>query len=153
MKKYLALAFSILLLGSCQKKEATIPETVPEIKNVTTTKSTSSGNCYKANVNGNIIELQLEALSKNTEGTLTYAFTGQAISHGRFKGQWQKDLLIANYTFQSEGKIKELQVVFKLVKDQLVEGYGERAKNSTQFKDISKLSFNYNMPLKKVACP
>ena len=87
-----------------------------------------------------------------TTGTLTYVFSGNEVSQGTFKGKWENNILVANYYYKAKGKNKERQIAFKRINNQLLEGYGERKTNSTQFKNISKLQFNANMPLKKTTC-
>lgn len=115
--------------------------------------SANSGNCYEANLEGNVIELQINYNAEDITGTLTYAFTGKAVTSGVFRGKLENNILIADYSYQSENETRERQIAFKMIDDHFVEGYGERMKNSTKFKDINKLEFNSNMPLKKVDCP
>lgn len=62
----------------------------------------------------------------------------------------ENNILIADYSYQSENETRERQIAFKMIDDHFVEGYGERMKNSTKFKDINKLEFNSNMPLKRL---
>jgi hypothetical protein len=155
MKKCFVLVFltASMIIG-CKKEVPETPEKVP-VKTKTTpkTNNNTAKDCYVANLEGNIIEMEIQYHPKDISGTLTYAFVGKDLNTGTFKGKMVNNILIADYTFESEGVSSERQIAFKLVDNQFVEGYGERVKNGTRFKDIAKLQFNYNMPLKKVICP
>ena len=61
-------------------------------------------------------------------------------------------MLLADYTFQSEGKESVRQVAFKIQDGKLLEGYGELNADGTKFKDTSKLTFNPSMPLTILSC-
>ncbi|MFY8009300.1 MAG: hypothetical protein ACOVNW_06345 [Flavobacterium sp.] len=152
MNKKILLLLFVFTAISCKKdnSEPHKPESKP--KREIPTKTNNLTDCYKANLAGNIIELQIRNNSTPVTGTLTYAFSGKEVTQGTFKGKWENNVLIANYTYEAKGKSKERQVAFKLMNSQLLEGYGERKTNSTQFKDVTKLQFNANMPLKKTAC-
>ncbi len=147
--------FILLLLSSLSCKKDTKETDKPELKidREIPSKPVNPNDCYEANLDGNIIELQIQYNANNVSGTLTYAFTGKEVLSGEFIGKLENNVLIADYTYQSENETRERQIAFKMIDDQFVEGYGERLKNSTKFKDISKLEFNSNMPLKKVDCP
>lgn len=148
MNKKILLLLFVFTAISCKKdnSEPLKPEAKPKHKTNNLT------DCYKANLAGNIIELQIRNHTNTITGTLTYAFSGKEVTQGTFKGKWENNVLIANYTYEAKGKSKERQVAFKRMNSQLLEGYGERKTNSTQFKDVTKLQFNANMPLKKTAC-
>lgn len=153
MTKKTIFILMIFTALSCKKetKEIEYKERTPN-KEVPS-NSANSGNCYEANLDGNVIELQINYNAEDITGTLTYAFTGKEVTSGAFKGKLENNILIADYTYLLENETRERQIAFKMIDDQFVEGYGERMKNSTKFKDISKLEFNSNMPLRKVDCP
>jgi hypothetical protein len=73
---------------------------------------------------------------------------------GTIQGSMVDDLLIAEYTFQSEGVTSTRQVVFKKNGDELVEGFGEvtEVNGKMIFKDIPSLKYSETMVLKKVPC-
>lgn len=152
MNKKILLLLFVFIAASCKKdnSETLKPEAKPKLE--IPTKTANLADCYKADVAGNIIELQIRNNSTAVTGTLTYAFSGKEVNQGTFKGKWENNVLIANYTYEAKGKNKERQIAFKRLNNQLLEGYGERKTNSTQFKDVNKLQFNANMPLKKVTC-
>lgn len=155
MKKSFALVLlSAWLLSGCKKD---VPESIKTqpIKTKTSPKTDSniSKDCYKADLEGNIIAMEIQYNTEDITGTLTYDFIGKDLNTGTFRGKLVNNILVADYTFQSEGVSSERQIAFKFLNDQFVEGYGERVKNGTRFKDIARLQFNTNMPLKKVDCP
>ena len=67
----------------------------------------------------------------------------------------QGDLLVANYTFNSEGMSSTREVAFKLLDGSAVEGYGEVdvENNNVRFKDINNLQFNDAFRLIQITCP
>lgn len=152
MNKKTLLILFIVTVVSCKKDnpEDYKPEVKPKLE--IPKKKTNLTDCYKADVAGNSIELQIQNKAEVTTGTLTYAFSGKEVTQGAFKGKWENNILVANYYYKAKGKNKERQIVFKRLNNQLLEGYGERKTNSTEFKDVTKLKFNENMPLKKLAC-
>lgn len=152
MNKKTLLILFIVTVVSCKKDN---PEDYkPQVKQKLDIpkKTANLSDCYKADVAGNIIELQFQNKADTTTGTLIYAFSGKEVTQGVFKGKWKNNILVANYSYKAKGKSKERQIAFKRINNQLLEGYGERKTNSTQFKNISKLQFNANMPLKKTTC-
>lgn len=152
MNKKTLLILFIVTVVSCKKNnhEDYKPEVKPKLE--IPKKKANLTDCYKADVAGNSIELQMQNKAEVTTGTLTYAFSGKEVTLGTFKGKWENNILVANYYYKAKGKSKERQIVFKRINNELLEGYGERKTNSTQFKDVTKLKFNENMPLKKVVC-
>lgn len=152
MNKKTLLILFIVTVVSCKKDnpEDYKPQVKPKLN--IPKKTANLSDCYKADVAGNIIELQFQNKAEVTTGTLTYVFSGKEVSQGTFTGKWENNILVANYSYKAKGKNKEKQIVFKRLNNQLLEGYGERKTNSTEFKDVTKLKFNENMPLKKLAC-
>ncbi|MDR7128394.1 hypothetical protein J2X69_000726 [Algoriphagus sp. 4150] len=58
-------------------------------------------------------------------GTLDYAFFEKDKNSGTIEGEIRGDMLIAEYTFLSEGVTSKRQVVFKNTAEGWKEGYGE----------------------------
>ncbi|PJE43868.1 MAG: hypothetical protein CUR32_03805 [Flavobacterium sp.] len=152
MNKKILLFLLIITAVSCKKDNIEPLKPKGKPKREIPTKTTNLSDCYKADIAGNSIELQIQNKAEVTTGTLTYAFSGKEVTQGAFKGKWENNILVANYYYIAKGKSKERQIVFKRINNELLEGYGERKTNSTQFKDVTKIKFNENMPLKKVVC-
>jgi hypothetical protein len=102
--------------------------------------------------NNTRIEIKLQLIKKKASGTIEYALAEKDKNTGTFEGTFENNILIADYTFQSEGKESVRQVAFQLQDDQLVEGYGEVTADGTKFLDVSKIKFNSTMPLTKTNC-
>lgn len=102
--------------------------------------------------NNTRIELTLQLNEKKASGTIEYALAKKDKNTGTFKGTFENNILIADYTFQSEGKKSVRQVAFQLHGEKLVEGYGEVTADGTKFLDVSKIKFNSTMPLTKTNC-
>lgn len=136
-----------MLLVSC-KKETTAPTTVIKELKPTAPKT----ECYAYDANGSLVELQLRYTLEGVSGTLNYALAEKDSNMGTFKGKLENNILIADYTFQSEGTESVRQVAFELKDDKLIEGYGDMSEDGTHFKDVSQLKFTSTMPLSKVNC-
>ncbi len=151
--KILISAVCLLFVISCKKEmpaetpEKTVPvaeETLPEAPKT---------ECYSVNKNGNIISMELNYQEENNvSGTLSYALQEKDANVGTFVGQIKDSILVADYTFQSEGVKSTRQLAYKFKGNQIVEGYGDMNENGTRFKDISKLDFDSKMPLIKGDC-
>ncbi|MCZ8089868.1 hypothetical protein [Flavobacterium sp.] len=102
--------------------------------------------------NNTRIEIKLQLIKKKASRTIEYALAKKDRNTGTFKGTFENNIFIADYTFQSEGKKSVRQIAFQLQDDQLVEGCGEVTADGTKLIDISKIKFNSTMPLTKTNC-
>lgn len=86
-------------------------------------------------------------------GHLTYDFYEKDKNEGTIAGELNKDTLIADYTFRSEGTTSIREVAFLITDAGLTEGYGElvAAGDKMVFKNRHALSFS-NTILKKMTC-
>lgn len=144
---FLITFFAIFLLTACKKEETKL-----ETKNPTVEETTAKSDCYLYDENNTRIELTLQLNEKKASGTIEYALAEKDKNTGTFEGIFENNILIADYTFQSEGKESVRQVAFQLQGEQLVEGYGELTADGTKFIDVSKISYNSTMPLTKTNC-
>ena len=73
---------------------------------------------------------------------------------GTIQGTMRGDILVADYTFNSEGTKSVRQVAFKKVGTTYVEGYGEAVDENgvMKFKDITSLNFGSSIVLQETAC-
>src|SRR5215204_2296817 len=60
-------------------------------------------NCYKYASETDTIELKLIHLGQSITGTLVYKLREKDRNMGTIQGRMQGDILVADYTFQSEG--------------------------------------------------
>lgn len=151
MKKLilLSIVFTILLTGC--KKEA--PKTKTPSTEIAKPLEQPTTACYSFEEKGSSVSLQMEITGKDVTGTMVYALAEKDKNTGTFKGTLNNDILIADYTFQSEGVESTRQVAFEVRGDKLIEGYGEMNEDGTSFKDVNQLKFNATMPLSKMDCP
>lgn len=145
-----SIAFALLLTACKKETSAPVPATKELIPVIEKTKS----ECYEVNKYGNIISLQLNyGAGDKVSGTLSIALQEKDKNTGTFEGEIKDSIIIADYTFQSEGVKSVRQIAIKLKGNQAIEGYGEMNDQGTKFKDITKLNFeDGRMPMNKVDC-
>jgi len=110
--------------------------------------------CYVYNDNRSTISLQVMKKGDSITGTLLFALAEKDKNTGRFKGLIKDDVLLADYTFESEGVESVREVAFKIKNDTLLQGYGpvEIKNNKQVFTNPSVLQFDATFPLVKKAC-
>jgi hypothetical protein len=108
--------------------------------------------CYSFDADGNMVSFEITDAGDAVLGNLSYAYSGKDNNTGTFKGQLEKDKLIGNYTFLSEGRESIRQVAFQVKGNQLIEGYGELNEDGTTFKNTNTINYSSNMPLTKTDC-
>lgn len=118
------------------------------------TDSSASVICYQYAANKDTIRLKLNQLDNIVSGTLLYSLYEKDRNQGTLTGTLKGDLLVADYTFLSEGVTSVRQVAFKRKDNGWVEGYGDvTVKNDTVFfQNVDSLQFNDSFELGKVAC-
>lgn len=87
-------------------------------------------------------------------GELSYKWFEKDKNNGSIAGEMRGDTLIADYTFNAEGKQSVREVVFLKKGDQLIEGFGEVEDkgDKVRFKDLGQVQFNNTIIFEKVAC-
>jgi hypothetical protein len=151
MKKQIILSISIaLLLIGCKKGDDVVIFGKPvkvEVK-----ENETKSECYSYEKDGNAISVQIETSGEDVFGAMAYHLAEKDKNAGLLKGKWENNILLADYTFKSEGTQSTRQVAFELKDGQLIEGYGEMNEDGTKFKDVSQLKFTSTMPLSKTVC-
>jgi hypothetical protein len=119
-----------------------------------TRKQSSQVNCYRYANAGDTILLKLIHMGDSITGTLVYGYKEKDKNRGTFQGNMRGNLLIADYTFQSEGVQSVRQVAFKMEENSFIEGYGDvySQNGKVQFKNLDSLKFNNSMKLVEIAC-
>ncbi|QBZ98217.1 hypothetical protein [Flavobacterium sangjuense] len=150
MKSRILFSIVFLMLFISCKKETVTPTKVIEKP----MKSPSSNECYAYDLKGDKIELQLHYMSDSDSvtGKLNFAFAEKDNNNGFIIGKLTDQILIADYTFRSEGKTSKRQVAFELKDDKAILGYGEMDQDGTFFKDINKVKFDSGVQLTKTDC-
>jgi hypothetical protein len=93
-------------------------------------------------------------MGETVSGTLEYSLDGKDRNRGTIQGVIRDELLVADYTFFSEGIRSVRQVAF-LKKDSFyVEGYGEidTSENRHRFRNTDSLWYNDSIRLLKTEC-
>lgn len=150
MKKLILFSFAFtMLLTGCKKETPQAPTPVSEVAKPEGPKTT----CYSFEANNNSVSLQMETTGNEVTGSMVYSLAEKDKNTGTFKGTINNNILIADYTFQSEGVESTRQIAFEIKGDQLIEGFGGMNEDGTRFKDVAQLKFDSTMPLSKVDCP
>lgn len=110
--------------------------------------------CYSYIKGKDTAHLTLITTGIASTGELSYVWFEKDRNTGSIEGELHGDTLVANYTFNSEGKQSVRQVVFLKKGNQLIEGFGdvEEKDGKVRFKDLSKLKFDDAMVFEKIAC-
>lgn len=153
MNKLIILSFVVLTILSCKNREQKTENSNTDLQEVAEKSvGTLDLGCYAFDDGKNTVLLEIIENDKEIKGNLTYSLIEKDKNSGNFTGELQEGLLIASYTFQSEGKESIRQVAFKIDGDKLIEGYGELNNDGTTFKDFSNIHFTSKMPLTKMDC-
>jgi hypothetical protein len=145
------IIFALLLIG-CKKETPPPTPTVPIAEETVPQDNDIKTECYLYNEFGSVISLEIDYPENTVSGRMTYALKEKDSNYGVFTGKIENNVLIADYSFVSEGVESKRQIAFQIKDGELFEGYGEMNEDGTRFKDVTKLKFNYTMPLKKVEC-
>ena len=150
MKTFNILILAILL-ASCNTQ---VKETETNNSAKSEKESTSGTNCYLYAGLSDTVSLNLNHLGDSVTGTLVYNFKEKDKNTGTINGRMNGNILIAEYTFLSEGIQSCRQVAFKLQGNNLVEGYGESYSQNDKvlFRNTDSLSFKDSMKLVETAC-
>ena len=125
---------------STQKDEETITSVVTE------------QSCYTYAKNKDTASLMLMISGHIVTGELQYQLFEKDSNKGLIKGEMKGDTLVADYTFNSEGKQSTRQVAFLKKDGKLMEGFGEVVEKDGKiyFKSISDLKFDDAIEFTKI---
>lgn len=147
-----AWCMAAVLMLSC-KKEVKNAENLPETRIDTTRIETSAmeSGKYLYQKEGDTISLQLRLENGKANGELVYKLKEKDMNTGTIEGEVKDNVVIAFYTFQSEGSTSVRQVAFKFINKGLIEGYGavEEKEGKVLFKDVNTLNYTDEMILLK----
>ncbi|KAA5533953.1 putative periplasmic lipoprotein [Paenimyroides baculatum] len=151
MKKILYCFGAIVLLSACAKKTEKIESNDTVTSTITNSSQTDFSGMYNYQENGTTVTLQLMVDGNKASGNLMYALKEKDRNSGTFIGEIKDGILLADYTFSSEGVLSERQVAFKLTETSAVEGYGdvEQINGKMVFKDPANLEYDKGLVLTK----
>jgi len=146
------LLFATLFFAACGNNQTTSQST--DTATATAPQDTLVTSCYSMVQNGDSAQLQLQTSGTVVKGNLAYHRNEKDNNNGSLEGIIRDSLIIADYTFQSEGKTSIRQVVFKMQADTLLEGYGDvdATGDTTKFKNVDQLQYMNNRPFIKTTC-
>lgn len=139
------------LMVSCNSREK---ETEKSGSENSKAKDSSVTNCYRYTNSKDTVSLQLVQVGKSVTGTLVYDFNEKDKNTGTIQGFIKDHLLVAEYTFMSEGVVSTRQVAFKIEDNSLMEGYGDSFNNNGKvyFKNVDSLNFTNSIKLTEIGC-
>ena len=139
------------LLAACnsQPKEK---ETEGQDEQPTNTEQTI--NCYQYATPADTVRLTLVHMGGTITGMLLYQLKEKDMNAGSLKGIMKGDILVADYTFKSEGSISTRQVAFKKTGNAFIEGYGETVDENgvEKFKNLDSIVYSTSMKLEEIPC-
>ena len=144
MKTCLILACCGLFFSCNNNTEDTAPED----------NNGSPVHCYGYANERDTILLTLIPMGESVTGTLAYSLDGKDRNTGTIQGVMRDDLIVADYTFMSEGIRSVRQVAFMKKDSFYIEGYGEVVVTGkrTQFRNTDSLWFNDSIRLLGTSC-
>lgn len=139
---------SLALLAACHEPttQATQEPTAP---------APTSPQCYAYRTETDTVRLTLQTTQPTVTGQLAYRYFEKDRNQGTIRGTMHGDTLLADYTFQSEGRQSVREVAFLRRDIGFVEGYGPVAEvqGKTVFKLPRTLHFDAKYTLLPVPCP
>jgi hypothetical protein len=150
MKTFNILILAVLLAAcntQVKETETNNPATVDQ-------KNTKGTNCYLYAGLADTVSMNLTHLGDSVTGNLVYNFKEKDKNTGTISGKMNGNILIAEYTFLSEGIQSCRQVAFKLEGDKFIEGYGESYSRNDRFffKYPDSLNFDSSFKLSETDC-
>ena len=148
--KTIHILILIALLTSCNTPEGNTEK--KGLKQADT--NTSIINCYQYASTSDTINLKVIHVGPSITGTLVYNLREKDKNVGTIQGTMNGNVLLADYTFMSEGIQSIRQVAFKLEGNVFVEGYGDSfvKDGRVQFSNVSSLSFSPSIRLVETNC-
>ena len=151
--------FFSLLMTACSTSD-TSGIASPDSTKITTgdgyiaTSSVPLEGCYTYNLARDTATMKLTVTGDSVTGILKYRLYEKDSNSGTIKGVKKDSLLVADYTFQSEGMKSVREVVFKITDLALVEGFGAiyTSGDTVRFKNKDGLQFENSHVFKKINC-
>ena len=145
---------TIIFLGlfiSCNSQKENTEKQDPQLSDA---KASSPINCYRYANEADTVILKVVHVGNSITGTLVYSLKEKDSNKGTIQGVMRDNILVADYTFMSEGKQSIRQVAFKLEGNTFIEGYGDSFNQSEKikFKNLDSLTFSSSIKLAEIAC-
>jgi hypothetical protein len=143
-----------LLQVACICMLFTFCNNASETANEKPANTVSAMHCYKYLDSANLITLKFTSANDTVSGTLAYDIYEKDKNVGTILGEMKGDMLIADYTFTSEGVKSVRQVVFKKSGSGFIGGMGDMEEKDGKmvYKNINALTFDPEIILAEVDC-
>jgi hypothetical protein len=165
MQKIL-FAFTLLVFAACgnstadavvaedSAKESSVHAGADPVVGFATGKPFVLAGCYTMIFKKDTTTLSLAVKDTLVSGKLAYHIWEKDKNTGTIKGKLQDSLIIADYTFQSEGTTSVREVIFKIKDSTLVEAFGDVAERDHKlvFSNPSRLQYMDQSPFVKIDC-
>jgi hypothetical protein len=111
--------------------------------------------CYEMTMKRDTATLSLQVTDTVVSGRLRYDWNEKDGNVGTIQGVLRDSLIIAHYTFESEGLISMREVIFKIEDQTLLQGFGElEDRNGAYvFSNPAQVQYMKSTPFIKVDCP
>lgn len=99
--------------------------------------------CYIAHLAKDVYTLTI--LSQDGEsfnGKLSFKNFEKDSSSGTYVGTYKNEILLGDYSFNSEGMDSVMQVIFKKSGNSFIRGYGDLNREGTRFVDLNKITYD-----------
>ena len=141
--KIIIVVLFLIIIGVFIYYYKTKPAPIPTNEGVTAVTQDSIKGCYVAHLAKDVYTLTI--LSQNgesVEGKLDIKNFEKDSSTGTLTGTYKNGILLADYTFNSEGTTSVMQVSFKKSGNGFVRGWGDMNQDGTRFADINKITYD-----------
>jgi hypothetical protein len=110
--------------------------------------------CYEMTMKKDTGRMKLIIEDSIVTGDLDYDWFEKDGNKGTFKGVIRDSLILADYTFKSEGMISVRELVFKIRDSSLYAGFGPLTDRNGKivFTDNQKIEFDSIAPFMKIPC-
>lgn len=154
------ILITVFFVLACNTKKEENPgdvtleeDTITELRVVAKPPAVSPG-CYGWTAGSDTAMLKLNVTENKVTGNLNYRLHEKDSNTGTLTGVIEDSLIVANYTFQSEGKTSVRELVFKIKGDSLIEGFGDvnTSGDTVQYKNKMQLQYHHERPFLKRTC-
>ncbi|MEO5635131.1 MAG: hypothetical protein ABIS26_02290 [Candidatus Paceibacterota bacterium] len=148
-KNWFIIIIVILLAGSfwyfTQYRAPAVTVNPPDNTDKIPPSDQSILGCYVAKLSKDVYTLKIESeKNNNVSGMLAFNNYQKDSSAGTFTGTYEGDILLGNYSFDSEGMHSDRQVIWKKVGNNFVEGFSaiKMVNGKEVFEDVSQVTYD-----------
>jgi hypothetical protein len=149
-RTHFLIALGLLAACNSQPKE----KTEAQAEQPTNAPKAAPIACYQYATAADTITLKLVNMGGTVGGALFYKLKEKDRNAGTLNGTLRGDILVADYTFKSEGTESTRQVAFKKTGNAFIEGYGEtvNVNGVEKFKNVDSIVYSASMKLEEIPC-